>query len=318
MLPLGRKEGFITSNDGCEIWYEVEGEGPLTLVLCDGVACTGYIWKYFYPYFRRDYRIVHTQYRGHGRSSTPRDLATLHVDFFASDTLAVLQELGIERSVVFVGHSMGVQVALECAFRQPKLCEALVLINGPFGEALKHVRGVPYFAQALPFVQKFIHKHRDLVSKVWAPLLDNEGLYWYAKLFEVNPWLTKRQDFRVYFRDLAQMDPEVYLASLDGATRHSSEGYLKDIKQPTLIIAGDKDRFTPYSIPKKMRQLMPHAEFMTMPTGSHIGPLELPEYVHLRVEKFLNQCLRGRQLTQTQAKPSPASPNPHPKKKKKK
>lgn len=287
-----RETGFFKTSDSTEIWYQTVGQGPMTMVLCDGVACTGYIWKYFIPHFSKHYRIIHSQYRGHGESAIPEDLESMTVERFSQDINELLDLLSPDGPVLLVGHSMGVQVALECYRQKRKAFAGLILINGPYGEALRHVHGNPLFAKALPWLKMAFHKWDQYVQKFWRPLLDSEVAYFYAVLFEVNPWLTNRHDFRVYFEDLGSMKPRVYLAALDGATRHSAENLLPEIKVPVLVVAGDKDRFTPYPICMKLYKSIPGAELLTLPTGSHIGPLELPEFIHLRIEKFIAERIK--------------------------
>ncbi len=282
-----RDSGLFKTSDGIKIWYQTQGQGPITLVLCDGVACTGYIWKYFIPHFATQAKIIHSQYRGHGDSSIPDDLESMTVERFSQDILELLKEQKPEHPIILVGHSMGVQVALECYRQNPKLFQGLILINGPYGEALKHVHNNPLLAQALPTLKKVFKRWDHYIQKIWRPLLDSEIAYLYAVVFEVNPWLTHRKDFRLYFEDLGSMKPRVYLAALDGATQHSAEDMLGDIDVPVLVIAGDKDRFTPYPVCRKLFDSIPNAELLTIPTGSHIGPLEMPEFIHLRIEKFL-------------------------------
>ncbi|HET9237272.1 MAG TPA: alpha/beta hydrolase [Oligoflexus sp.] len=294
-----RETGFFTSSDATDIWYQSVGQGPLTMVLCDGVACTGYIWKYFIPYFAQQYRIIHSQYRGHGDSAIPRNLDTMTVETFAKDINDLLDYLDVKGPIILVGHSMGVQVALECYRQKRSIYSGLILINGPYGEALRHVHGNPIFAKALPWLKKAFFKWDQHIQKVWRPLLDSEIAYLYAVLFEVNPWLTRRRDFRVYFEDVGAMKPLVYIAALDGATRHSAEDLLPEIKVPTLVVAGDKDRFTPYPICLKLHRSIPGADLLTLPTGSHIGPLELPEFIHLRIEKFIAERVKPGELKKT-------------------
>jgi pimeloyl-ACP methyl ester carboxylesterase len=299
-----RETGFFTSSDGTDIWYQSIGQGPMTMVLCDGVACTGYIWKYFIPHFSQQYRIIHSQYRGHGESAIPENLESMTVERFAQDIVELLEYLDVKGPVVLVGHSMGVQVALECYRQKRRAFDALILINGPYGEALKHVHGNPIFAMGLPWLKKLFIKWEQHVQKIWRPLLDSEIAYLYAVLFEVNPWLTRRSDFRVYFEDVGAMKPLVYVAALEGATRHSALDLLPEIKVPVLVVAGDKDRFTPYPICLKLHQGIPDAELLTLPTGSHIGPLELPEFIHLRIEKFIAERVKPG-LKSSKAAPQP-------------
>ena len=56
---------------------------------------------------------------------------------------------------------------------------------------------------------------------------------------------------------------------------------------PTLIIAGEKDTFTPMWLSEKMAEMLPNSELMVVPTGSHTGPIEMPQLCNLRVERWL-------------------------------
>ncbi|MEZ4468186.1 MAG: hypothetical protein R3F43_28075 [bacterium] len=41
--------GTFESFDGTRLLYEIEGEGDIDLLLCDGIGCDGFIWKYLRP-----------------------------------------------------------------------------------------------------------------------------------------------------------------------------------------------------------------------------------------------------------------------------
>ena len=84
-LPRGpAEESFAPGADGTRIHYSVwdplevapggatDAPPPHTLVLCDGIGCDGYAWKYLIRHFQRTCRIIHWQYRGHGKSGLPQ------------------------------------------------------------------------------------------------------------------------------------------------------------------------------------------------------------------------------------------------------
>ena len=52
--------------------------GP-TALLCDGIACDGFIWKYLWDDLAEHMPVAHWHYRGHGRSGPPADAT--HTDF---------------------------------------------------------------------------------------------------------------------------------------------------------------------------------------------------------------------------------------------
>jgi pimeloyl-ACP methyl ester carboxylesterase len=54
-------------------------------------------------------------------------------------------------------------------------------------------------------------------------------------------------------------------------------------------VAGDRDSFTPPEIAQRMAKVIPRAELLMIPGGTHVAPLEHEELVVLRIEKFLVQ-----------------------------
>src|SRR5262249_20494935 len=59
------------------------------------------------------------------------------------------------------------------------------------------------------------------------------------------------------------------------------------IDVPTLIISGERDRFTPSWLSDRMAQSVPRAQFMIVPQASHTAPIEEPELIWREVEQFL-------------------------------
>jgi pimeloyl-ACP methyl ester carboxylesterase len=83
------------------------------------------------------------------------------------------------------------------------------------------------------------------------------------------------------------MDARLFLGMLKHASEHSAEAHLGSVDVPVLIVAGTHDTFTPYWLSQEMYDRIPGAEMLTVPGGSHIAPLEQPELITLRLEKWL-------------------------------
>lgn len=281
-------ERTVPGFDGTPIWFRRIGSGEPTLALCDGVGCDGYIWKYFIPFFQGQRRIVHFQYRGHGASGVPDDLARLGIEECAMDLLSVLDAAEIDAPVVVFGHSMGVQVALEFYHRNPERVRALGLVTGSYGKALDHVHDNSLLRRVFPLIRLVNSRFSGPFRNFWRELLRSELAYWLATAFEITEGLIKREDFFPYFEHLAHMDPEIFLRTLSSAARHTAEPYLSDIRVPTLIVAGELDRFTPYWLSRRMHAMISGSELLTLPMASHTGPIELPELMNLRVARFLS------------------------------
>ncbi|MBI5548085.1 MAG: alpha/beta hydrolase, partial [Deltaproteobacteria bacterium] len=146
-------EDTLTTADGAELWYAQLGEGDPPLVMCDGLGCDGFAWKYLTRQLAPRHRVLRWHYRGHGRSGLPDDPSHLGIGWAADDLDAIMRAVGMEKAVV-LGHSMGVQVLLEFHRRHPERCLGLVPICGAYGNALDTVHDDTNIKLAIPYVRK--------------------------------------------------------------------------------------------------------------------------------------------------------------------
>jgi len=240
--------------------------------------------------FAPGHRIVRWHYRGHGRSGIPRDRSRVGFDDISSDLRAVLAATGTPRAVFF-GHSMGVQVALEYHRRHPEHVEALVLICGSHGLPLDTFHDSKALKIILPAMIAAADRWPDATNLIWKFAAGGELAYQIATHLEVNGKLVHREDFTPYFKHLSGMDPRLFLGMLKHASEHSAFDHLPSVKVPTLIVAGTDDTFTPYWLSEEMHDRIPGSELLTVPGGTHVAPIEHPELITLRLEKFLSRIV---------------------------
>src|ERR1041384_5720924 len=81
--------GFASSSDGVRLFHGTRGQGP-NLLLLDGIGCDGWAWNYIQPQLSQRYRVVHTHYRGHGRSGAPPTREACGVELLAQDVVNVI------------------------------------------------------------------------------------------------------------------------------------------------------------------------------------------------------------------------------------
>ena len=277
---------FAEGEDGTRIFWSAVGSGAPALVCCDGIGCDGFAWKYLVRDFSHTHRIVRWHYRGHGRSGIPDDRSRVGFDDICGDLSAVLKASGT-RQAVFFGHSMGVQVALEYHRRHPEHVQALVLICGSHGLPLDTFHDSKALKIILPSMIAAADRWPDATNLIWKFAAGGELAYQIATHLEVNGKLVHADDFKPYFRHLSSMDPRLFLGMLKYASEHSAFDHLPDVKVPTLIVAGTDDTFTPYWLSEEMHDRIPDSEMLTVPGGTHVAPIEQPELLTLRLEKFL-------------------------------
>lgn len=283
-----RRTGLALSGDGPAIFYEVLGQPQpkTTLLLCDGLGCDGFIWKYLEWALADEYRLVHFHYRGHGQSPLPEDLSRVRIADFAADALAVLDASETQRAVV-CGHSMGVQVALELYRQVPERVQALALFCGSYGNPLRTFKGSRRLEDMLPLARAAVSRVPSLVTAVWRRLIPTEISFLLAQRMEINGTLIQREDFFPYLEAVARMDPRMFVSALSAAGLHSARDFLPSVNVPTLVLAGRHDSFTPIGLSEEMAKAIPEAELHIVEDGSHTAPIERPAEVTDILRSFL-------------------------------
>jgi len=140
------------SNDGHQLVYDLYGSSAAPLVvylhglLLDAELNRGIAQALA----EQGYRVALLDLLGHGRSDKPTHASTYRIDSYASQVIALLDHLGVEKAVLG-GISLGANVSLFAAAHNPERVQALVL-EMPVLE-----RAVP--AAAMVFVPMVLAAH---------------------------------------------------------------------------------------------------------------------------------------------------------------
>jgi pimeloyl-ACP methyl ester carboxylesterase len=115
-LPAAIDQGYV-EQDGARIWYATYGAGSPVILLHGGLGHSGN-WGYQVPALvGAGHRVTLIDSRGHGRST--RDQRPYKYELMASDVLAVMDTLQVERAA-FAGWSDGACIALILAMKAPE------------------------------------------------------------------------------------------------------------------------------------------------------------------------------------------------------
>ncbi len=164
---------------------------------------------------------------------------------------------------VVVGHSLGGAVAQKIYLNYPKVVKALVLVGTGvrlrvLPEILEGLKEKP--AETAKMVSKFSFASERFVDE-------------YSKIFA--------ERASVLRKDLLLCDRFDLL-----------ENYRKgevEIKVPTLIIVGEKDRLTPVKYSEFMRNHIPNSEMVVIPEAGHMVMLEKPGEFNSALGNFLKK-----------------------------
>jgi len=279
----------VSPTDGSPLFYESWGErGHATpVLLCDGIGCDGYVWRHLRHDLGERF-CVHPHYRGHGRTALPRDPARVTMEDLADDVACVLDDALVAQAVL-IGHSMGVQVALETYRRHAAHVAGLVLLCGAPSHPLRTFRGSAALEDWLPLIQRWIQRAPGVFNRVSRAVLPTRLAYEVASRFEIRRELIEPSDFMPYLEGMARIDARLFIAMLSAAGQHSAEDMLRDVTVPTLVIAGGRDGFTPPERSRAIATAIPGAELLEIPNASHTAPIEHPQLVNLAIRDFLSR-----------------------------
>jgi len=263
---------YLSRPEG-RIGYEVEGAGPL-VVLVPGMGDLRGTYRFLAPALRAaGYRVVATDLRGHGDSDTT---FTSYGDVdTAGDLTALIERLGGGPAVI-VGNSMAAGAAALCAADHPDLVTGLVLV-GPF------VRDPQISA-----VQRWVL--RAAMAPLWAATAWKSYL---PKLYAGR----RPADFEDYRdRVVASLRRPEYATAFSLTTRTShaqAEARLGDVTAATLVLMGEDDPDFPD--PKAEADWIAQAlrgQVVMVPDAGHYPQSQQPESTTAAVLEFLTTVTR--------------------------
>lgn len=279
---------FAKGPDGTRLYVRRRsGPSDVTALLCDGIACDGFIWKYLWDDLASLVGVAHWNYRGHGRSSSPADPDRIELADHARDVGVVREAIG-GGPVVLVGHSMGCQVALEAYRQHPEGVRALVLVCGSSGRITHTFKGTNVLAQVLPKLIERVESHPGIARALWSRVPPDVALRVALVSGEIDASV-KPEDMLPYLKHMVDIDLRMFLRMLQSAGEHSARDLLPEIDVPVLVIAGDRDSFTPPRYAEEMASLLPKGEILMALGGTHVVPIERRELVRDRIDRFLRE-----------------------------
>jgi pimeloyl-ACP methyl ester carboxylesterase len=292
---IWEKDRSVDVEDGARIAYTFlgEGDGPV-VALCAGLLCPDTWWHHLAPALvDAGHRVLLFHYRGMGSSTRPEreHPRSYAIDRCASDLVAIADAEELDELVV-LGHSMGVQVALEAYRLMPERVTGIVAITGPFASAIRSL-----YDKGPIVTYGFYHPLRIALSLI-APPLRRAGwnaVWSHVPMLAIGKALkafgprTDEAIVQSYLDHAASLDPGMVLRIAAGMHEHDASDVLPQITVPVLVVAGGKDPFTPPSQAVKMAERVPDATLRTALNGTHGTILEYPELVNGWVLDFLDR-----------------------------
>jgi pimeloyl-ACP methyl ester carboxylesterase len=303
-----------TSHDGLTLAYHVSrpranlltDRARKCVLLCEPLGQSGpLVFAPLLATLGDEYTFVSWDYRGFFGSAGPRRKRRLSISAHAEDGATVLKAAGFESASVCVGHSMGVQVALELTLLWPERVQRLVLLNGchgaAFSTAFQPVVRLPLLGNATFELVCFLQRRPFLfhaAQPVVAPLLRRVVSPFFVRCFG-SPLLRRvlgpNYLYEFWRRYMAGLNPrngsnlEHFLLSFQEINAHSCFYLLDKIEQPALVVSGLLDPLLPALVSREMAARMRDAEHACDPFSGHTTMLESPAWALHHIRRFLDR-----------------------------
>jgi len=237
-----------------KVYYEIYGEGDPVLLL-HGNSGSIKTLEYQIPELSKHFKVIAVDSRAQGRSTDSNKEITYAL--MASDMNELIDKLKLG-SVYVVGWSDGGNIGLELAFAHPEKVNKLVTFGANY-------------------------TYENFIAASDSVVMDpNDSL-----IIKTSAFLQMCQD------GLHKIPPEIKKKLNDFPYKYPTftKEQLKQIKVPTLIVAGDHDLITLDQTITIFTSL-PHSQLFIVPGATHMVPVEQSKLINSEVIKFLNTPYR--------------------------
>ncbi len=259
------------------------------MVFVYGLACGMNHWNHQIQYFSKNYQVITYDLRGHQRSLEGVEKENLNIEWMTKDLIQLMEVLKL-KSTTAIGHSYGVPLIIRAAQNRPDLIEHMVFINGFARSPLKKMFGTDAVENFFNFVKSTYHQAPSVFDGLWKNIVLNPATaYLTALAGGFNIKLTAFKDIEIYSRGVAQMRLEHFMPLFEELFELNEVSRLPELKQETLVIEGENDLVTPGKHQLDFVENIKNVQHTVVPYGSHCTQLDFPDYVNLRLEKFLQE-----------------------------
>lgn len=284
LVPV--ETGTFESYDGTPIYYESRGRGE-PIVLVYGIACLLNHFHYQVDYFAHTHQVISFDLRGHHLSGRPANNSELTLRAIGKDLGYLLRTLGLKQAH-FVGHSFGAPALLAAFDETPGIFKTMTFINGFAKNPIKGMFGLDVVEPLFHFVKKQFEENPVLWNSLWRAAVDNSVASVIASLAGgFNMKLTDFKDIEIYTRGVSQVPLDVFLPLFEDMMHFDGNPIAAKVDKPVLIMSGDRDFVTPQKFQHELHHTIPGSELVSIAYGSHCCQLDFPDYVNLKIEKFI-------------------------------
>jgi sigma-B regulation protein RsbQ len=244
------------------------------MLFAHGFGCDQNMWRFVWPRFEPDYRVVLFDHIGAGGSDPsaydPERYSSLQG--YADDVLAICRELELE-DVVLVGHSVSAMIGVLAAAAEPDRFARLVLV-GPS----------PRYIDDDGYVGGF--SREDIEGLLDS--MDSNYLGWSSQMAPVIMGNEDRPELgEELTNSFCRTDPEIARRFARVTFLSDNRADLARVDVPALVLQCSDDAIAPEAVGRYVAEQMPGGRFAMLDAVGHCPNLSAPEETVAAMEAFL-------------------------------
>ncbi|MEO8686669.1 MAG: alpha/beta hydrolase [Solirubrobacteraceae bacterium] len=244
------------------------------MVFAHGFGCDQNMWRFVWPEFAEDHRVVlfdHVGAGGSDASAFDRDrYASLHG--YAGDVLEICRELDLT-DVVFVGHSVSAMIGVLAAAEEPERFGRLVLV-GPS----------PRYIDDGDYAGGF--SREDIEGLLES--MDSNYLGWSGAMAPVIMGNADRPELgEELTNSFCRADPEIARHFARVAFMSDNRADLARVRTPSLVLQCADDVIAPDVVGEYVDRELPDSRLVRLAATGHCPNLSAPEETVGAIEAFL-------------------------------
>jgi pimeloyl-ACP methyl ester carboxylesterase len=259
---------WFTRVNGVRLHYQEAGdEQAPPIILIHGFISSNLVWSHVLrPLAQRGFRVIAPDLPGYGYSEKPADFEYT-INQQALSVIGLMDRLGIRKAVI-AGASYGGAVAATMALDYPERVDKLILVGAVTNDEVK--KNILMRVTVLP-----------LIGDIATPL------------FLGSRWILRKRMEDMYRRLQRPVNEKMvasrhhlletanaHRAMIRTARRWSANRIGREaslIRQPTMLVWGDRDDHIPLDDAFRLRDVMPKAKLIVFRNCGHLPPAESPE-----------------------------------------
>lgn len=253
---------------------KILGKGIQPIIFAHGYGCDQNMWRYVYPAFEEQYKIILFDHTGAGNSDVSQYSFEKYnsLEGYAEDVLEICKELAL-KDVILIAHSVSAMIAVLAASREPELFSKLILI----GPSPRYINDVDYTGG---FTKEDID---ELIEA-----LDSNYLGWAGNMA---PVIMGNQDRPELGEELAnsfcRTNPEIAKHFAQVTFLSDNRNDLNSVTVPTLIVQCSEDVIAPIEVGEYVHYNIKNSHFKLINATGHCPNLSAPEETIQVIKEFL-------------------------------